>query len=64
MMFSDLIAGITVTIPLRLLKRQSPTTVLFKTTLTRTITTYELRIVLSSKSTISIQFQKAQLFNW
>ena len=32
-------------LPLRLSKRQSPTTVLFRTTLTRTITLYELQIV-------------------
>ena len=35
-------------LPLRLSKRQSPTTVLFRTTLTRTITQYELLILLGS----------------
>jgi len=35
-------------LPLRLSKRQSPTTVLFRTTLTRTITLYELLILLGS----------------
>ena len=33
-------------LPLRLSKRQSPTTVLFRTTLTRTITLYELIIMM------------------
>ncbi len=35
-------------LPLRLSKRQSPTTVLFRTTFTRTITLYELLILLGS----------------
>ena len=35
-------------LPLRLSKRQSPTTVLFRTTLTQTITLYELLILLGS----------------
>ena len=35
-------------LPLRLSKRQSPTTVLFRTTLTQTITQYELLILLGS----------------
>ena len=35
-------------LPLRLSKRQSPTPVLFRTTLTRTITLYELPILLGS----------------
>jgi len=33
-------------LPLKLLKRQSPTTALFRTTLTRTITLYKLQIQL------------------
>ena len=40
---------VSVLLPLRLSKRQSSTTVLFRTTLTRTITTYELLILLGSK---------------
>ena len=35
-------------VPLRLLKRQSPTTVLLRTTLIQTITQYELLILLGS----------------
>ena len=35
-------------LPIKLLKRQAPTTVLFRTTLPRTITLYELLILLGS----------------
>ena len=42
-------------LPLRLSKRQSPTTVLFRTTLTRTITLYELLILLGSNHLLSKQ---------
>ena len=47
-------------LPLSLSKRQSPTTVLFRTTFTRTITLYELLILLGSNH---LQCNTAQLFS-
>ena len=47
-------------LPLRLSKRQSTTTVLFRTTLTRTITQYELLILLGSNHLLCYKVYKAQ----
>ena len=53
---------------LRLSKRQSPTTVLFRTTLTQTITQYELLILLGSNHLLWQQFsssvQHSQNYNY
>ena len=47
-------------LPLRLSKRQSPTTILFRTTLARTITLYELLILLGSNHLLCRSF----IFIW
>ena len=50
-------------LPLRLSKRQSPTTVLFRTTLTRKITLYELLILLGSNHLLCWVLL-AQVWRW